>query len=410
MTDKLSVKAIQEELDAKRDALMEIFDKTKTDDGFQMTPEQIEQVRSLNEELDGLRKKLEEAKQVDSTYQALVREIKEAQRAQVDLPLVGGGEAKQAPLTLGELFVKHPAYAKRGRGRDILADFPDVDMKAMLTKATMATTAGFAPETTRTGRVVGYAVRRPTVADLIPQTTTDQSAIVYMEETTFTNAAAPTAEGGAYPESALAYTERSETVRKISTFIPVTDEQMEDAPQVQSLIDNRLLLMLRLAEEDQLLSGNGTAPNLTGFLNKTGVQAQALGSDPVPDAIYKAMTLVRSGGFAEPTALVIHPNDWQDIRLMRTTDGLYIWGNPSERGPESVWGLPAVITTAIVENTALLGDFALYAELFRKRGVTIKVSDSHADFFTNGKQAIRADERIALAIYRASAFCKVTGI
>ena len=122
------------------------------------------------------------------------------------------------------------------------------------------------------------------------------------------------------------------------------------------------------------------------------------------------MTLVRSGGFAEPTALVIHPNDWQDIRLMRTTDGLYIWGNPSERGPESVWGLPAVITTAITENTALLGDFALYAELFRKRGVTIKVSDSHADFFTNGKQAIRADERIALVIYRAGAFCKVTGV
>ena len=411
MTDKLSVKAIQEELDAKRDALMEIFDKTKTDDGFQMTPEQIEQVRSLNDELDGLRKKLEDAKRVDETYRTLTREIRESHRAAMDLPLSGGEDSrKESPLTLGELFVKHPAYAKRGRGRDILADFPDVDLKTLMSKATMTTTEGFAPATTRTGRVVGYAVRRPMVADLIPQTTTDQSAIVYMEETTFTNAAAPTAEGGAYPESALAYTERSETVRKISTFIPVTDEQIEDAPQVQALINNRLLLMLQLAEEDQLLNGDGVAPNLTGFLNKAGVQAQAVGSDPVPDAIYKAMTLVRSGGFAEPTALVIHPNDWQNIRLMRTTDGLYIWGNPSERGPESVWGLPAVITTAITENTALLGDFALYAELFRKRGVTIKVSDSHADFFTNGKQAIRADERIALVIYRAGAFCKVTGV
>jgi len=411
MTTKLSVKAIQEELNAKRDALMEIFDKAKIDDGFQMTPEQIEQVRSLNEELDSLRKRLEEAKAVDETYKALAREIKESQRAALNLPLPGDeAKSNDRPLSLGELFVKHPAYAKRGRGRDILVDLPEVDLKALMVKATMTTTAGFPPETTRTGRVVGYAVRRPMVADLLPQTTTDQSAIVYMEETTFTNAAAPTAEGGAYPESALAYTERSETVRKISTFLPVTDEQMEDVAQVQALIDNRLLLMLRLAEEDQLLTGNGTAPNLTGFLSKPGVQAQAVGSDPVPDAIYKAMTLVRAGGFAEPTALVIHPNGWQDIRLMRTTDGLYIWGNPSERGPESVWGLPSVITTAMPEDTALLGDFALYAELFRKRGVTIKVSDSHADFFINGKQAIRADERVALAIYRASAFCKVTGV
>ncbi len=402
-----TVKQLQEEISQKRDALMEIFDKTKTDDGYQMTPEQVEDVRKRNDELDALRKELEQAKEMDATYQSLAREIKESQRPAMEMPLGGGagGAQKTRPLTLGELFVKAEAYLKRAKGRDVLVDLRDAELKTL-----MSTSAGFAPESVRTGRVVEYAHRRPVVADILPQTVTDQSSIIYMEETTFSNNAAATAEGGEYGESGLAYTERSETLRKIATFLPVTDEQMEDVAQIEALINNRLAMMLMLTEETQILTGNGTAPNLTGFLNKTGVQSQAKGTDPVPDAIYKAMTLVRGTGFAEPSALIIHPNDWQDIRLLRTTDGIYIWGNPSEPGPESVWGLPSVITTAIPENTALLGDFQMYAELFRKRGITFKVSDSHSDYFIKGKQAIRADERVALAIYRASAFCKVTGI
>jgi HK97 family phage major capsid protein len=166
-------------------------------------------------------------------------------------------------------------------------------------------------------------------------------------------------------------------------------------------------------EEANLLTGNGTAPNLRGLLNRTGIQTQAKGTDPTPDAIYRAMQKVRGAagaGFAEPTAVVLHPNDWTDIKLLRTADGIYIWGNPSDEGPDRIWGLPVRQTTAMTENTGLVGAFRPHAEVIRREGVQITLSTEHSTFFIENKVAILAESRLALAVYRPSAFCSVTGI
>ena len=398
-------KEIQADIDVKREDLGEIFDSTSTDDGYDMSPEQVKQVRETNDELTALSKELEEAKEVDAIYLDHARQIKEAQGSEIDLALAPTPEpAKAKQKSLGEMVVESKAYKNR-IGKNFLLELEDVDVKTLF-----QTSAGFAPESVRTGKIVAYAARRVTVPDLIPQTTTMQAAIKYMEETTFTNAAAPRSEGGAYAESALVYTERSTTIESVGTLLPVTDEQLEDEPQVRSMLDVRLIYMVMLALEGQLITGDGNTPNLAGFLNKSGVGSQAKGSDSVPDAIYKGITSVRSSGFAEPSGLIIHPNDWQDVRLLTTTDGLYIWGNPSEAGPERIWGLPLAITTAMTENTALLGDFPLYSELAIRRGVVVESTNAHDDYFAKGKQAIRAGIRAALVIYRPSAFCKVTGI
>lgn len=106
----------------------------------------------------------------------------------------------------------------------------------------------------------------------------------------------------------------------------------------------------------------------------------------------------------------MHPNDWAAIRLTRTTDGLYIWGNPSESGREQVWGIPVIITNAIAEGTGLVGAWRDHSELAVRRGLEVQVSNSHDGYFAQGVQAIRADFRTALVVYRPAAFCKVTGI
>ncbi len=281
----------------------------------------------------------------------------------------------------------------------------DVDVKTLF-----ETTAGWAPESVRTGRVVDAVTRPVQITDVIPSSPTNQAAIVYMEETTLTLNAAEAAEGGSFAESAFALTERSSTVRKIAHFVPATDEQLEDEEAAGGYLDRRMRFGLVQRLDNQILQGDGNAPNLEGILNKSGIQTYALSGEPALDAIHKGITLVNVTGRSVASAIMIHSNDWQSIRLLRTADGIYILGPPTEAGPTTLWGLPVVINQVNTENTALVGDFANFVELRIKRGVTVKVSDSHSDYFVKGKQAIRADMRAALPIYRAAAFCTVTGI
>jgi len=412
-----SVKELQEQVNAKRTEIANIYEgKATSVDGearYDLTIKELEDVRQKNRELDAIHIELEAARDADEMFKKNQAAIRESNRPATSLPMNRGDEGKsrepqREAKSLGQLFVESDQYKNRRGVNGLTVNLPEFDFLAA--KTLMETSAGFAPQSIRTGRVVEYAHRRVMVTDIIPQSPIDQNAVVYMEETTSTNSAAERSEGGSAGESALAYTERTSPIREIATFLPVTEIQIEDVAQARSLVDNRLLAFLELRKETQIIAGDGNAPNLEGFLTKSGVQSQALGSDPIPDAIYKAMTKVRATGMAEPSAYITHPNDWQTVRLLRTTDGIYIWGNPSEAGPERVWGLPAVITTAETENTGLLGDFQMYSELHNRRGANIKVSDSHSDYFIKGKLAIRADARVALTIYRATAFCKVTGI
>ncbi len=412
MASKLVEK--RQELEAKQKALHDIFEaagpemdlaKAEALKEFKSAQDKAREVKRLNDELTTLGKEVEELVELEGIADGVKRMGEDMGRpAPMTHPAQGKGGETPATKSLGELFVESAAF-KRFAGRQGPLAVVPADVKA-----TMTTAAGWAPQSIRLPGYVPSAQRQPTVTDIIPLNTTTQAAIVYMEETTFTNNAAERAEAAAAGEAALALTERTANVRSIATFLPVTEEQMRDVPYIQGYVTNRLTLMLRQRLSQQLLIGDGVAPNLEGLLVNAGVQSQAKGADPVPDAIYKGMTLVRVTGRAEPNAVVMHPNDWQDIRLLRTADGIYIWGSPSEAGPERIWGLQVIQDTAETENTGLVGDFADFCDLVMRQEIEFEVSNSHSDYFTKLVLAIRAALRAAFPIYRPAAFCKITGI
>lgn len=277
-------------------------------------------------------------------------------------------------------------------------------------KTLFQTSAGWAPESIRIPFVAEAVTQPPMVIDIVPSGVTGQAAVVYMRETTRTHASAEKAEGAAFAESTFVLTQDTQTVRKITDSVPVTDEQLEDVAQAESYLGERLRFGLRQRLSSQIINGDAIAPNMEGILTMGGIQTQAKGADPTPDAIYKAMTLVRVTGRAEPTHVVLHPNDWEAIRLLRTADGVYIWGNPSEAGPERIWGKPVIQSTEETQNTGLVGAFSpQYIMLFDRRGVDVQVG-YRGNQFTEGEKTIRADLRAALVGFREAAFCTVTGI
>jgi HK97 family phage major capsid protein len=72
-----------------------------------------------------------------------------------------------------------------------------------------------------------------------------------------------------------------------------------------------------------------------------------------------------------------------------------------------LWGLRVVLTSAITAGTALVGNFQVAAQVFRRADLTIQVGYID-DQFVKNTRTILAEERLALAIFRPKALCLVT--
>lgn len=321
--------------------------------------------------------------------------------ATIDGP--GGLGSAKANFELANAFINSAAF-KNYNSVEKRSPAVEVEVKTLLD------TTGFPVFSQRSNLIVGYSLRRPVIADLMPNGTITQPRFLYMEEITNTNNAAAVAEGGQKPESALAFEEKDAPVRKIATVLPVTDELFQDAPAMRSYVQGRMTIFLQLAEENQLLNGSGVAPNLEGILTNAGIQTQAKGADTIPDAIYKAATKIEVNAFLPATGVVMHPNDWQRVRLLKDANGQYLFGSPLAGDIERIFGYAVVKTQAIAEGTALVGAWDAAAMVLRRTGISFAVSTEHADFFIYNKLMLRIEERLAMPVFRPAGFCEVTGL
>jgi len=259
--------------------------------------------------------------------------------------------------------------------------------------------------------------KKLTIAMLMASGTATSNAIIYMIETTFTNAATPVAEGTTKPESALVFDQRTDPVQKLAHWLPVTEELLEDVPAISSYIDARLRLGVELTEEDQLLNGNGTPPNIMGVMNRSGLAtavARNAGATPPEtnaEAMLRQVTAIATTAFIYPDGMVMNPTNWFSTVTMKDTQGHYFGFGPFQTVPtNTLWGLPVAVTPSIAVGTGLVGAFGTMSQVFRKGGIRVEATNSHQDFFIKNLVAIRAEERLALAVFRPGAFGKVTGL
>lgn len=262
--------------------------------------------------------------------------------------------------------------------------------------------------------------QRPlTIRDLLSQDTTDSDTLSYARQTAFDNGATPVAQAtslatGLKPQSSIGWTRVTTPVESIATWMAATRRQLADAGQTRSLIDNQLTLMLKLVEEDQLLNGNGTSPNLRGILATSGVQTlnlTAVAAAPFInfDGLRDAIRLIRTGAaFAEPNGIIMNPVDAAKADETKDTTARYLGNGPFNSNIDTIWRLPRVESLAITAGTALVGAFKQGATIFDREDPVILTADQHADFFIRNLVAVLIEERLGLAVFFPAAFCLVT--
>lgn len=314
----------------------------------------------------------------------------------------GGDESK----TIGQQLVDSDDFqamvkAHKGRASITLKSLQH-EMKTTIT-TTAAGTAG--PRADRLPGIITPQLRPFVVRDLMPGGTTTSNAIEYVKENVFTNAAAPQVEAAAKAESALTFILATAPVRTIAHWIPASRQILDDWQQLRAYIDGRLLYGLELVEEQQLLAGDGTGQNILGLIPQataynTGYHTTG---DTKLDTIRHAIKQARIAEFPVD-GIILNPEDWEAIELIKTSIGEYVFGDPASAQPFTLWGKRVVETNAITAGTFLVGAFRLGAMVWDREQATVEVSTEHQDFFVKNMVAIRAEERLALTVYRPAAF------
>ena len=252
--------------------------------------------------------------------------------------------------------------------------------------------------------MVNLPDRRMTIRALIAPGTTGSNLIEYDKETGFTNNAAVVADGTLKPQSEIQYEEATSKVVTIAHWMRVNVQTLADVNGLQSMIDNRLRYGLSFAEEQQLLNGDGTGGNLSGLITEATPYAASF--TPTSETMIDTMRLAQlQVALAEYSANghVMNPIDWAFIETLKDADGRYLIGNPQGTIAPTLWGLPVVATQAMTPDKFLTGAFNMAAQIFDRQNATVEMSTEDQDNFVKNKVTVRAEERLALAVYRPEA-------
>jgi HK97 family phage major capsid protein len=220
------------------------------------------------------------------------------------------------------------------------------------------------------------------------------------------------------PQSSFAFVGEQAPIRTLAHWEAAHRNVLADEPQLRSIIDNELMYGLRLLEDNQILNGNGAGENLLGIMNTPNVQQYSWSSgaysatagmgDTKADALRRAATLSFLA-YYEPSGIVLHPNDWEDIELTKDGNGQYLVAVSVAMGGEpKVWRMPIIDTPAMTEGKALVGAFGTGAQLYDREEASIRISEQHSDFFVRNAIVVLAEQRLALAVKRPEAFVEVT--
>lgn len=257
--------------------------------------------------------------------------------------------------------------------------------------------------------IVSGAFLPLTIESFLPSLPTTSNAIEFTRENAFTNAAAETAEGGAKPESSLTWTLVNMPVSTVAHWIKISRQLATDNAALAAYVNTRMRYGVNAKVETQLVTGDGTAPNISGILDTGNFTAHGVANADL-GTVLKKLVLIRkimasSWAAGWPAdAILLNPADWAtiEIELMTTAAGQTLY-SVSEGGQPRLFGLPVIQSVGMTADNLAVGAFAQAYMVHNREGVVVEMSDSDSDNFTKNLITIRAERRLALATERPAA-------
>lgn len=270
---------------------------------------------------------------------------------------------------------------------------------------------GWLPVGSPTLNVGSIQRRRLFVRDVMSVQSTGLRVVPYVRETaqvTNETGAQMTSEGSAKAEVTMTFENYSAIIEKITAWLPITDEIATDAPTLRGYIDTRLAYMLDIREEDQILNGNGTSPQIQGLETLAGSQDQSAVTGDLPATIGQAIGKVENVD-GDADGVVLNPVDYWTAMTKRYANQMDNgFGGNAPAAPTGItWGVPTVRTRAVASGQGYVGSWRIGSSLFDRQETTIRVSDSHSDYFIRNLQVVLAEKRVGVAWHRPNLFVDV---
>jgi HK97 family phage major capsid protein len=317
----------------------------------------------------------------------------------------GSGGAGEQAGSLGAELIAHPDFAQikalaNSRGKVTL----ELKTVTVLSSAVGSGAALVAPDFRLDPVLIQR--RRLFVRDLVAPGSTIGNAITYPRQSLRSMAASVVSEGVLKPESNITFDIQTAPVRTIAHWTKTSRQILDDAPQLQSTVDSELRYGLSLAEEQEMLFGDGSGVHILGVVPQSTAYetGRDIGGDTKFDTI--AHALAQSAVALLPsTGVVMNIDDLEALKVIKNTLGSYIAeGGPFGPPITSIWGRPVVGTPVMTQGHFLVGAFLDGAQIFDRQGASVLISTENENDFITNLATILCEERLAFTVKRPQAF------
>lgn len=306
--------------------------------------------------------------------------------------------AKAEEIKLAEKF---------NAGRNVNMEFPELTGKAVgtMTEADSLTGEVIAP--TRREGIIELAQRQLHVRSLLPAGTMTSNLFRYQQETAGEGGADVTGEGDKKNQIDFDLAAKDAAVKKITGFVDISEELLEDLSAMQSFLGRRLQKEIRKKEDAQFLYGSGTTINLTG-LNDDPTTFAAVAADSnatIIDLVIQALAQ-QEGLEHMPNGLLLHPREYYSIYLAKASGGEFLKQElvTVQNGQLFIAGMPVFRTTAVTQGEYFLGDWSEGAQIMDRKGLNVRFYDQNNDNAEKNLITVVAEERLAFPIFYPKAF------